>query len=249
MFTNSPLSRTRFSLHEIYELLHWFELDLTDHKIANRLSVDYHKVHRFFMTVRDALAKFQELTITVLDQEVEVDETYFGPDFRNRRKYNREKLKKEGKVKRGRGANEIKQAVFGIFERKDGLVFIKPVTDVQKDTLQDIIKNRVSLETTIYSDTYRSYNGLDEEFEDHKTVRHKEEEYVRGSAGINGIEGFWGYAKERLVKYHGMSASNFLSYLKEIEFRFNHRDMDSERFIDYLLEVLIGRNSILNSAE
>jgi transposase len=41
---------------------------------------------------------------------------------------------------------------------------------------------------------------------------------------INGIEGFWSYAKERLLKFHGVSRENFVYYLKELEFRYNYRD-------------------------
>ncbi len=43
---------------------------------------------------------------------------------------------------------------------------------------------------------------------------------------INGLEGFWSYAKERLIKYHGISPARFPLYLKELEFRYNHRDQD-----------------------
>ncbi|CAB5500434.1 Low molecular weight protein tyrosine phosphatase (EC 3.1.3.48) [uncultured Gammaproteobacteria bacterium] len=38
----------------------------------------------------------------------------------------------------------------------------------------------------------------------------------------NGIESFWGYAKNRLVKFKGMNKSMFNLDLKECEFRFNN---------------------------
>ncbi|MBX0311550.1 MAG: hypothetical protein JHC31_07190 [Sulfurihydrogenibium sp.] len=34
----------------------------------------------------------------------------------------------------------------------------------------------------------------------------------------------WSYAKERLLKIHGVSKDNFIYYLKELEFRYNFRD-------------------------
>ena len=40
---------------------------------------------------------------------------------------------------------------------------------------------------------------------------------------INGIENFWGYAKTKLKSYYGVSREHFYFYLKEMEFRFNHR--------------------------
>lgn len=240
LLTDTALSSTRFSLPEIYELLFWFELELTDRRIAQRLDVSYNRVHRFYMNIRKAILTYEERSIKLLDQQVEVDETYFGADFKNRRRKKREKLRKQGKVKRGRGANKLKQAVFGIYERADGIVYVKPIRDVTKPTLQDIIKGKVSIETTIYSDTWGSYNGLKQEFADHQTVSHQDNEYKRGAASINGIEGFWGYAKERLLKHHGMSPNNFLLYLKEIEFRFNHRHLNSDQFICQLLNVILG---------
>jgi hypothetical protein len=41
---------------------------------------------------------------------------------------------------------------------------------------------------------------------------------------INDIEGFWSYAKERLLKFHGLSKDNFIYCLKELEFRDNVED-------------------------
>jgi transposase len=37
------------------------------------------------------------------------------------------------------------------------------------------------------------------------------------------MEGFWSYAKERLIKHHGVSQKRFPLYLKEMEFRYNNR--------------------------
>jgi len=48
-------------------------------------------------------------------------------------------------------------------------------------------------------------------------------EWARGEAHINGIEGFWGYAKSRPSKFRGMSKRTFYLHLKESGFRFNHR--------------------------
>ena len=39
-------------------------------------------------------------------------------------------------------------------------------------------------------------------------------------------EGFWAYARDRLVRFHGVTARKFPLYLKELEFRFNSRDTD-----------------------
>lgn len=242
LLTDTWLSHTRFELAEIYELLFWFELELTDHAIARRVEVPYRRLHRFLLTLRRALAAFEDRSIELLDGEVEVDETYFGPRFDNRRRANREKLRKSGKVLAGRGAHRHKQAVFGIYERTDGIVYVQPVDSVSTETLQSIIHQKVSIETTIYSDSWMSYRGLEEDYAAHEVVNHHSGEYVRGSASINGIEGFWGYAKERLIKHHGVSPEHFLLYLKEMEYRFNHRELEPKEFADHLVQVLVAND-------
>ncbi len=35
------------------------------------------------------------------------------------------------------------------------------------------------------------------------------------------MEGFWSYAKERLLNFQGVSRKNFVYYLKELEFKYN----------------------------
>lgn len=241
--TDTLVAGFKLSLRDMLELLWWFELGLSDHGIARRLNVNYNQVHRFFGKLRQALQQFEDAHIRMLEGNVEVDESYFGATFKNRRKANRQRLRKAGKVKRGRGAKGLQQPVFGIYQRQDGLVYVELVAEVDKQTLQDIIKDKVSVETTIFSDTWKSYKGLGEDFAGHQTVNHSEGEYINQAAGINGIEGFWGYAKERLLGYHGVSPGNFLYYLKEIEFRFNHRTLDQQEFVHHLLFVLIGNHS------
>lgn len=50
--------------------------------------------------------------------------------------------------------------------------------------------------------------------------------FSRGKVHINGLEGFWSYAKERLAKHHGVSPRKFPLYIKEQEFRYNNRNKD-----------------------
>ena len=59
----------------------------------------------------------------------------------------------------------------------------------------------------------------------HLKVDHKKT-FSSGKVYINGLEGFWSYAKQRLIKFHGVSKEKFPLYLKEMEFRYNHRHQD-----------------------
>ncbi len=53
----------------------------------------------------------------------------------------------------------------------------------------------------------------------------------------NGIEGFWSFSKERLIKYHGVSPRKFLYYVKEMEWRYNNRK--NKNLLDLLLKHLL----------
>ena len=55
--------------------------------------------------------------------EVEVDESYIGPKFKNRRKKRRDYYRKINAVKRGRAAKILHQPVFGLYQR-NGRVYV-----------------------------------------------------------------------------------------------------------------------------
>jgi transposase-like protein len=75
----------------------------------------------------------------------------------------------------------------------------------------------------IYTDRFRSYDGLVMYGFRHERIDHGKR-FANGKVYINGIEGFWSYAKERLLKFHGVRRENFVYYIKELEFRYNNRD-------------------------
>lgn len=69
----------------------------------------------------------------------------------------------------------------------------------------------------------------------HLSINHKYK-FKRGKVYINGVEGLWSFAKERLIKHHGISGHKFLYYIKEMEWRYNNRDKNLfELLIDYML--------------
>ena len=152
---------------------------------------------------------------------VEVDESFFSPArIRGR----------PGPRMRGRGM--LKQPVFGIYEQ-DGRVYNEIVADCSAKTLQDMIRGRGDPESVVHPDGWKGYDGLVEVgYEKHLRVDHGKHQFGSGPAHINGIEGFLGFVKSRLTRFRGMNPSTFyLHYLKECEFRFNHRDQDLYKLI------------------
>ncbi|MBF0386009.1 MAG: transposase [Candidatus Omnitrophica bacterium] len=77
----------------------------------------------------------------------------------------------------------------------------------------------------VYTDKYKSYDALMFCGYRHLKVDHGKY-FANGKVYINGLEGFWSFAKERLMKYHGVSQDKFPLYLKELEYRYNNRDKD-----------------------
>ena len=87
----------------------------------------------------------------------------------------------------------------------------------------DSIKKKTKKGSVFYTDGFKSYASL-HQFGKHNIIKHSEDEFTKGHNHINGIEGFWSYAKERFHKYHGIRKNNYPFYLKEMEFRYNHRN-------------------------
>ena len=202
--------RARISRAKFRQLLKLFALDLTATQIAALTALNRNTVNRYLRLIRQGVAAYCERE-SPFGGEVELDESYFGA--------------RRVRGKRGRGARG-KTIVFGIYKR-NGRVFTEIVPNCTKAQLQAIIRGRVELSATIHTDGFRSYDGIVHMgYRKHYRVHHHRDEFVRGNSHINSIEGFWGIAKTRLVKFKGMSRSTFYLHLKEYEFRFNHRDED-----------------------
>jgi transposase len=195
-----------------------FELDTSVRESAKQLDLAYNTVYHLYQILRYAIV-IADTNHQSFSGEIEMDESYFG----GRRKGNR-----------GRGAAG-KVPVFGILER-GGKVKVEVVPDVKGDTLLELAIKKVKRGSLIYTDRFRSYNGLVSYGFKHRRIDHCKR-FANGKVYINGIEGFWSFAKERLMKYHGVNPMKFPLYLKELEFRYNHRDRDL--FAD-LLQVLVG---------
>jgi len=76
----------------------------------------------------------------------------------------------------------------------------------------------VDVDSVMQTDGWRGYNGLvDLSYKKHFRVCHSKDEFVRGTAHINGIESFWGTTKNRLASRRGLKKNVFLLHLKECE--------------------------------
>ncbi len=215
----------KLSDYRLRRLILCFCVDVTATQAAVLLGLNRNTVNRWYGIFRRAIFAHQEALKEALVGRVEVDESYFGAS--RVRGFH-------GKRKRGRGTS--KQPVFGIFER-EGRVYTEIVPDCRKATLQAVILGKVSVESVIYSDGWRGYNGLvDVGYSKHFRVHHGANEFARDKhCHINGIESFWSFTKRRLAKFNGVKA-NFELHLKECEWRWKK---DPETLAKELWKILM----------
>ncbi|WP_447976980.1 IS1595 family transposase [Candidatus Nitrospira bockiana] len=207
------------------QILQLFCLEISALRTARELRMSPLPIWQRFMAYRRWMATMAETEARPLTGELECDESYFGGRRRG------------GRRGRARGPKVI---VFGILERQ-GRVSTVVVPQADAATLMREIERRALKGAVFYTDRFSSYKSL-RRYGKHLPVDHGQTYVQRGRhylRHINGIEGFWSYAKERLRKYHGVSRLHFPLYLKEMEFRFNHRRDDLFELLGtHLLKVL-----------
>ena len=95
-----------------------------------------------------------------------------------------------------------------------------PIDGTERLHLQSAIVENAKRGSTIYSNSHRSYLGL-QGFK-HFPVAHNVGEYVRGQAHTNGIESFWALLKRRYIDiYHQMSVQHLHRYVNDFAHRHN----------------------------
>src|SRR5258705_11984128 len=91
------------------------------------------------------------------------------------------------------------------------------------------------------TDSHHAYKKLAADYT-HKTVNHREKEYVRNENGFkvhtNNIEGFWNILKKQIVGiHHVVSEKHLQRYCNESAFRYNNRELfQDERFAKALTQ-------------
>jgi len=216
-FCNVYLNTVNVNYSKWLILLKLFDLGISTRKAAIESGVSYPTALHCFDAIRLAILDEQSKTDEILKGQIEADEAYFG----GKRKGNR-----------GRGAKN-KTIVFGILERK-GKVNVQIVNDVKAKTLLTSTIKKVKKGSIVYTDKWKGYNSLMFHGYRHLSVDHSKI-FANGKVYINGIEGFWSFAKENMAKHHGISSSKFLLYIKEMEWRYNHREEDTfSLLLDYM---------------
>ena len=203
---NKYLKHTHISEAKFKQILKCFSQDFTASQTSLLTNVSRNSINGLFAKFR---LRILDLTTNRegLSGEVEVDESYFGA--------------RRVRGKRGRGALG-KIPVVGLLKRH-GKVYTQVVKNCTKEQLMPILRGNILGNTTVYTDGWKSYDGLVLNGYKHYRIYHSENEFARGKNHVNGIESFWSYTKRRMNKFNGIHKTKFLLHLKESEFRFNNR--------------------------
>jgi transposase-like protein len=188
----------------------------------------------WFMLHRIRLA-MQTGSFLKLSGEVEVDETYIGGKARNMHAAARRRIPQGRSI----GPTANKTPVLGMRERS-GKVRAEVVPNVSKKEVQPRVRESITPGSTLYTDAFSSYAGLDGDFV-HQVIDHTEK-YVEGRVHTNGIENFWSLLKRGLHgTYVSVEPFHLFRYLDERVLTYNLRDLNDYGRFEAVLRHVAGR--------
>jgi transposase-like protein len=197
-----PLSKWLLAVH----LMCASKKGMSAHQLHRMLGVTYKTA--WFMCHRIRYAMTQEPLASKLLGTVEVDETYVG-----------------GKVRGTSRGRRDKPPVVALVER-DGDVRAFPMKQVTEANLLDAIRTNVDPSARVMTDSHPAYTHVGREFE-HHSVSHVRNEWVRGDAHTQTVEGYFSLLKRGIVgTYHHVGDEHLHRYVDEFSFRYNRRKVD-----------------------
>jgi transposase len=208
-FSGRWISRGRLSPVKWLTLIRLFEQEADVREIARTVGLNlyYQAAYKAIKTIRLAILSHAEDVQTLLEGDSELAKDYYGGRYVDTRE---------------QGPSKI--PVFGIMEQT-GLVQVMVVPGMSAANVLQLDIKKVRRGNIVYTDKYKDYDslifcGYRDLKTDHETA------FSKGNIYIDGQEGFWSWAKKRLIRQHGFSKTNFPLYLKELEFRYNNQNND-----------------------
>ena len=217
--THLPLWKWFLAVYLIVEA----KKGVSANQLKRTLGVSYKTAWYLSHRIRSAL---REVDAQLLKGIVEVDETFVG-----------------GKVEdMGCGYKGNKVVVVGALQR-GGNICLQVVRGTDRETLHGFIRQNTAGDTqAIYTDEWPAYRGIADQDTEHKTVKHREKEFVKGNVHTNSLENVWSLLKRSIIgSYHQVSAKHLDAYLDELEFRFNNRE-NPHMFRDAMCKLLVANN-------
>jgi transposase-like protein len=201
-----PISKWLLAIH----LIASSKKGMSAHQIHRNLGVSYKAA--WFMMHRLRYAMKAGPLADLMAGIVEVDETYVGA------------RQKRG-TRRGRpGPDSHKTPVVALVERGTGRVRAFTMPRVTSENLKDAVYGNVDKKARLMTDEYFAYRSVGEQMAEHGVVKHSNDEFVRGDAYTNTVEGFFSLLKRGINGvYHHVSRGHLNRYCDEFAFRYENR--------------------------
>lgn len=198
-----PISKWLLGLH----LMGSSKKGISAHQLHRNLGISYKAA--WFMAHRMRYAMSSGPLFDLLKGVVESDEAYIGGTQ---------------KSPKGRSPRQKKTAVVALVER-GGRVIAKPVERVTSFNIGKIISKHVAHNAVLMTDEHPTYKAVAfEQSLKHESVNHDREEYVRGRAHTNTVEGFFSLLKRGINgTFHHVSKGHLHRYCDEFAFRYSNR--------------------------
>lgn len=162
---------------------------------------------------------FREKKEFLLSGIVEIDECFIG----------------KGKNLTQWGAFSTRKApILGLMER-GGRIIIKTIDTRHRNNLEKEITKYVELGSTVYTDGWMGYRGL-QYYYNHEWVNHSEKEYVREATHTNSIECAWSNFKKSIrAAHHQISGKHVQLYCDHFAYKYNRRHWKPMKIFNDLL--------------
>ncbi len=197
---------------------------MSAHQLHRTLGVTYKTAWFMFHRIREAMkpAKGSQGPLGGDGKTVEADETYFGK-VENMRMVDEAGKPFKGS-RRGRGPAN-KNAIVALVER-GGSARTFHVDKVSRAAVEQIVRENVAKESRLHTDESHLYAKSQVPWlvAEHSTVRHSDDEYVRGDVHSNTVEGYFSVFKRGMRGvYQHCGEKHLHRYLAEFDFRYNNR--------------------------
>jgi len=208
--TKLPITKWFFAIHLITNA----KKGISSLQLARDLHVNKNTAWFLQKRIRQAM-KDEDC---ILSGIIEIDETYVGGSISNKNYFTKLKSGKYHKT-----GMEHMVPVLGMIQRK-GKIILKVLEKASGNEIKPYIKTKVTSGSTIITDGFGGYYGLNDHFENHIILNHSKYKRSISQYNTSTLEGFWTLVKRSFIgQYHKISRDHLQDYLNELAFKYNNR--------------------------
>ncbi|XP_052901362.1 uncharacterized protein LOC128309171 [Anopheles moucheti] len=195
--------------------------NLSVETIVEEFAVNKNTVYKWFSEIREKCASYVEANrrpIGGLGLTVEIDESVVV----------------KRKNHRGRISNNNQVWLVGGICRETKEIFLEIVEKRDRATLHNLVLNNVDRNSTVVTDCWAAYGGLEQHGYRHNRVNHSENFVDPGNRDIHtqNIENLWRHVKD-FIRSKGTHKGSMRCYLREYQFK-RHNQNSFEEILNIL---------------